>query len=206
MEAVVELALEGPFELGVIEVARVQVKVVRVHRHRRVLELNDDLYPIALVARSEVEQGMLIQAKLIEDALQAAVHDALTVTIVNRGQFFDQASGGILCYNKTYRNTVRHAGGRIVETTYTSLRENLSSFLDKVANDQEVVIVRRRRSRDIALIPADELGGLLETAHLLRSPKNAQRLLTALRRATRKKGKPETLNSLRRELGLDPRR
>ena len=69
------------------------------------------------------------------------------------------------------------------ETSYTHLRENLSSILDRVVDDQEVVIVRRRGSRDVALIPADELAGIMETAHLLRSPRNAKRLLTALRRA-----------------------
>jgi antitoxin YefM len=42
----------------------------------------------------------------------------------------------------------------------------------------------------VALIPADELSGLMETAHLLRSPANAKRLLTALQRTERKKGKP----------------
>ena len=69
------------------------------------------------------------------------------------------------------------------ETTYTSLRENLSSVLDRVVDDQEVVIVRRKGDRDVALIPASELAGLMETAHLLRSPRNAKRLLTAFRRA-----------------------
>lgn len=93
-----------------------------------------------------------------------------------------------------------------VETTYTSLRERLASVLDQVANDHEVVIVRRRRAKDVALVPAEELTSLLETAHLLRSPKNAQRLLAALRRATRGKGKPESLDKLRREMGLGPAR
>ena len=93
-----------------------------------------------------------------------------------------------------------------VETTYTSLRERLASVLDQVANDQEVVIVRRRGAhrgaKDVALVPAEELAGLMETAHLLRSPRNAQRLLAALERATRKKGKPQSLDKLRREMGL----
>ncbi len=71
-----------------------------------------------------------------------------------------------------------------VETTYTSLRERLASVLDQVVNDQEVVIVRRRGAKDVALIPAEELASLMETAHLLRSPRNAERLLAALRRAT----------------------
>ena len=72
-----------------------------------------------------------------------------------------------------------------VETTYTSLRERLAAVLDQVANDREVVIVRRRGAKDVALVPAEELSGLLETAHLLRSPRNARRLLAALQRATR---------------------
>ncbi|HUY15554.1 MAG TPA: type II toxin-antitoxin system prevent-host-death family antitoxin [Terriglobia bacterium] len=89
-----------------------------------------------------------------------------------------------------------------VETTYTRLRERLATVLDQVANDREVVIVRRRGSKDVALVPAEELTSLMETAHLLRSPKNAERLLAALQRATRRKGKPESVDKLRQEMGL----
>ena len=86
------------------------------------------------------------------------------------------------------------------ETTYTSLRQNLASVLDQVVDQQETVIVRRKGSRDVALVPAGELAGLIETAHLLRSPRNAQRLLTALHRADRRKSKPESVLELRREI------
>ncbi len=94
----------------------------------------------------------------------------------------------------------------MTETTYTSLRQSLASVLDRVANDREVVIIRRRGEKTVAMVPADELMGLMETAHLLRSPKNAQRLLTALRRAVGRKNKPESLEKLRREMGLGPNR
>ncbi len=90
-----------------------------------------------------------------------------------------------------------------VETTYTSLRERLASVLAQVADDQEVVIVRRRGAKDVALVPAEELSSLMETAHLLRSPKTARRLLAALQRAKQGKGKPESVEKLRREMGLD---
>jgi len=89
-----------------------------------------------------------------------------------------------------------------VETTYSQLRANLASVLKKVVDDQEVVIVRRRDAEDVALVPAAELAGLMETAHLLRSPKNARLLLAALRRAKRGKKRPETVGKLRREMGL----
>jgi len=90
-----------------------------------------------------------------------------------------------------------------VETSYTNLRDRLAAYLDQVADDQEVVIVRRRGAKDVALIPAEELSSLMETAHLLRSPKNAQRLLAALQRAVKQEGKPESVEKLRREIGLD---
>ncbi len=89
-----------------------------------------------------------------------------------------------------------------VETTYTSLRERLAAVLDQVADNQEVVIVRRRGAKDVALVPAGELASLVETAHLLRSPKNAKRLLAALQRSQRGKPKPQSLDKLRREMGL----
>ena len=57
------------------------------------------------------------------------------------------------------------------------------SLMDRVVEDREVVMVRRRQGGDVALVAADELDGLLETAHLLRSPRNAARLLSALERA-----------------------
>jgi antitoxin YefM len=86
------------------------------------------------------------------------------------------------------------------DTTYTHLRENLASILDEVVEQQEVVIVRRKGARDVALIPATELAGLIETAHLLRSPRNARRLLSALRRAETGKSHPTNVRDLRREI------
>ena len=85
------------------------------------------------------------------------------------------------------------------ETTYSSLRENLATVLDQVVDQQDTVIVRRRGARDVALIPASELAGLMETAHLLRSPRNARRLMTALRRAKAGRIEPGTVASLRKE-------
>jgi antitoxin YefM len=86
------------------------------------------------------------------------------------------------------------------ETTYSNLRQNLAGFLDQVVDQHETVIVRRKGSRDVALIPAAELAGLVETAHLLRSPRNARRLLAALRRGEAGKGPAGNVAQLRREI------
>jgi len=93
-------------------------------------------------------------------------------------------------------------GVPMTETTYTALRKNLASVLDRVVDDQETVIVRRKGSRDVALVPASELAGLTETAHLLRSPNNAKRLLGAIGRAKRGQLRKMTIEQLRREVGL----
>jgi antitoxin YefM len=90
-----------------------------------------------------------------------------------------------------------------VQTTYTQARAELATLCDRVTTDKEIVIIRRRGAEDVALIAADELAGLLETAHLLRSPRNAERLLAALARARQREGIPQTLEELRREVGLD---
>lgn len=91
------------------------------------------------------------------------------------------------------------------ETTYTAARANLAALCDDVASSRDVVIIHRRGAEDVALVLAAELKSLEETAHLLRSPKNAQRLLAALARARRRRGSPEPLAKLRRELGLEKR-
>jgi antitoxin YefM len=90
-----------------------------------------------------------------------------------------------------------------IETTYTQARAELARLLDRVTQDRETVIIRRRGADAVALIAADELESLAETAHLLRSPRNAERLLAALARARAREGKPQSVHQLRRELGLD---
>lgn len=87
-------------------------------------------------------------------------------------------------------------------TTYTQARAALASLCDEVASTREPVIIRRRNAEDVALVSADELASLLETAHLFRSPKNAQRLLTAINRAQGRSLPPSSVEELRRELGL----
>ncbi len=90
-----------------------------------------------------------------------------------------------------------------VETTYSQAREQLKGLMDRAVNDREVIVVRRRTGGDVAMIAADELEGLIETAHLLRSEKNASRLLAALSRARDKSLKPTSLVDLKKKVGLD---
>jgi antitoxin YefM len=90
-----------------------------------------------------------------------------------------------------------------IQTTYTNARARLASLIDEVSKNREIVIIKRRGNEDVAMIAADELSGILETAHLLRSPANAERLNSALNRARKKEGSAQSIDELLAEVGLD---
>lgn len=94
-----------------------------------------------------------------------------------------------------------------IQTTYSNARAHLAQLWDEVTQHQEVVVITRRGSEDVAMIAASELASLLETAHLLRSPKNARRLLTALNRALEDSPRQaETIAEFRQGLQLDEKK
>ena len=90
----------------------------------------------------------------------------------------------------------------MVHASYTEARAHLAALLDRATKDRETVIIARRGTPDVAMIAADELESLQETVHLLRSPKNAARLLAALERSERGEGIRMSPDELRAELGL----
>lgn len=89
-----------------------------------------------------------------------------------------------------------------IHTTYSEARANLARLWDEATQSRETIIISRRGADDIALIAADELASLQETAHLLRSPANAARLLGAIERALTNEISPSSIDDLRRETGL----
>ena len=90
-----------------------------------------------------------------------------------------------------------------IQTTYTQARAGLAKLLDQVTHNREVVVIQRRGEEEVALIAASELESLMETAYLLRSPANAERLLAALGRALKNEVQPLTVEELRREVGIE---
>ena len=89
------------------------------------------------------------------------------------------------------------------QVSYSYARNNLAQVLETAEEAQEPVLIKRRNHADMAIIPAAELRSLKETAHLLRSPKNAQRLLAALQRALENSVKPQSVRDLRGGVGLE---
>jgi len=90
-----------------------------------------------------------------------------------------------------------------ISLTYTQARANLAKLLDEVSLNKEVIIINRKNAENVALVSESELSGILETAHLLRSPKNAQRLLKALLEVQTEKNTPQSLEDLKKEFGLE---
>ena len=76
---------------------------------------------------------------------------------------------------------------RTTEVKYAYARANLGKLCDEALADQRVVKINRKGKPKVALISAKELSSLMETLCLLKSPKNALLLLTALNRAKSRK-------------------
>ncbi|MEJ7138806.1 type II toxin-antitoxin system Phd/YefM family antitoxin [Amphibiibacter pelophylacis] len=91
-----------------------------------------------------------------------------------------------------------------IETTYSQAQSQLKRLMDRTVEDREIVVVRRPSGGDVALIAADELQSLIETAHLLRSPANARRLLTALARSGNETLPALSLDELSHRLDVPP--
>lgn len=64
--------------------------------------------------------------------------------------------------------------------TYTTARENLARTIEKVVSDRDPVIITKKNDMSVVMMSLEEYESLQETAHLLRSPKNARRLLDSI--------------------------
>jgi antitoxin YefM len=64
----------------------------------------------------------------------------------------------------------------IFTTTYSALRQNLASVLQKVVDDHLPCIVSRRGHDDVVILPREDWEGMEATLYLLSNPENARRL------------------------------
>ena len=91
----------------------------------------------------------------------------------------------------------------VTKTTYSNARQCFSTLWDEAISTREPIFITRRGAENVAMISADELSSVMETIHLLRSPENARRLLTALNRAYEDSVQPSSLDELKRELEVE---
>lgn len=72
--------------------------------------------------------------------------------------------------------------------TYTEARERLSDIIEKVCEDHEPLIITKRRDKAVVMMSLEDYESLKETAYLLRSPRNARRLLESIKELEEGKG------------------
>ena len=77
--------------------------------------------------------------------------------------------------------------------TYTTARANLADTMDRVCDDHEPIIITRNSQQAVVMMSLDDFKALEETSYLLRSPKNARRLLEAMASLEAGKGKERKL-------------
>jgi antitoxin YefM len=86
--------------------------------------------------------------------------------------------------------------------TYSKLRANLKSALDRAVYDHEVIGVERAKGGHAVLISREDYDSMAETAYLLRSPANASQLLEAMKRPRKQRKTFQSVAALKNALGL----
>ncbi len=78
-------------------------------------------------------------------------------------------------------------------TTYSNFRQNLKSFLDKVIQNHSPLFVTRSNGEDVVILSKADYESLQETYYLMKSPKNAARLMEGIQEYEKGKGKEQRL-------------
>jgi antitoxin YefM len=65
-------------------------------------------------------------------------------------------------------------------TTYTNFRQQLKTYLDKVRNSHSPLFVTSANGEDVVVLSKSDYESMEETFYLLKSPKNAVRLLQGI--------------------------
>ncbi len=77
--------------------------------------------------------------------------------------------------------------------SYSAARAKLADTMDRVCDDHEPIIITRNGQQAVVMLSLDDFKSMEETAYLLRSPKNAQRLLESIAALQTGKGKARSL-------------
>ena len=114
----------------------------------------------------------------------------LPIVLLNAGtlNFFLQK----FYFTNSFRNfnkyNILYARSQLMNAiTYTDLRQNLKTYMDKVIQDNDPLIITRKNKKNVILISVDEYNSLIETNYLLSNEANAEHLKKSI--AHHKSGK-----------------
>lgn len=77
--------------------------------------------------------------------------------------------------------------------TYSDARKHLKELMDRVVADRTEIIVTRQKAEPVVVVSMSEWNAISETLHLLSTPSNAERLISAIRQLESGKGKEREL-------------
>ena len=77
--------------------------------------------------------------------------------------------------------------------SYSDLRQNLKSYMDKVFSDHDPLIITRKNNENLVLISIDEYNSLMETSYLLSNEANSEHLKTSIAQYVAGKAKKREL-------------
>ena len=77
--------------------------------------------------------------------------------------------------------------------SYSAARAKLAETMDRLCDDHEPIIIARNGQQAVVMLSLDDFRSMEEIAYLLRSPKNAQRLLESIAALETGKGKARSL-------------
>jgi len=60
--------------------------------------------------------------------------------------------------------------------SYSDLRQNLKSYMDRVYNDNDTLIITRKNNKNLVLLSIEEYNSMIETSYLLSNEANADHL------------------------------
>jgi len=69
----------------------------------------------------------------------------------------------------------------MIAANFSEFRTNLKNYLDKVEDNNETLIVKRKTGKGTVMISLDEYNSIMETVHLLSSKANADSLYESIR-------------------------
>jgi antitoxin YefM len=80
--------------------------------------------------------------------------------------------------------------------TVTEFKKNAKEYLQEVADDRDILIISRPKKQEgFVVLAMSEYESLTETAYLLSSPANAQRLLNSIKQVEAGKAMVRALHS-----------
>ena len=77
--------------------------------------------------------------------------------------------------------------------SYSDLRQNLKSYMDKVYIDHDLLIITRKNNENVILLSVDEYNSLVETSYLIGNEANAEHLRKSIQQYEKGKAKKREL-------------